>query len=686
MTGPHPYVHRDISWLSFNYRVLQEAKDPNVPLLERIKFLAIYSSNLEEFFRVRVSNHKSLLKAGKKTFKNLEFQPKNILKEILRIVNEQQEEFSNIFSDEIVPSLKKEGIVIRRRKRLTQEQITFIESLFNDTLIQFIQPVLLREDKIKPFLSNGSLYLAVYIKNLDEEDQEKYYALVKIPSDKVDRFISLPAKGKNSKEIILLDDVIRHNVRRIFPGFAIQNTYSIKLTRDAELYIDDEYSGDLLEKIKKSLAKRDVGVASRLVYDRRMPKHFIKYLMKVFDLGELDLLREGRYHNNADFFKFPSFDKKHLKDIPLDPLPYSKLQISNNFFQEIRNQDHLLYFPYHSYESVIRFFEEASVDPKVTHIKILQYRVASKSRIMNALMKAVKNGKQVTAFIEIKARFDEVANLSWGEKLEKAGVTVYYSMPGLKVHSKMAIIRRIENDAEQFYTYLSTGNFHEKTAELYTDFGLFTFDDRLVRESVSLFSYIETKIKPQEKFKHLGVGTFNLKPKLIDLVKKEIKNAKQGKKAKIFLKMNSLQDDEMINLLYEASQAGVVVDMIIRGICSIVPQMKSTSDNINGYSIVDRFLEHARVFIFHNEGDEQIYLSSADWMVRNLHHRIETMFPILDPKLKKMVKVIMKIQLNDNVKSRYHNYLKNNEYKRDDNLPVRSQIDTYYYTKRRLET
>ncbi len=685
MKNPNPYVHRDISWLSFNYRVLQEAKDDNVPLLERIKFLAIYSSNLDEFFRVRVSNHKNLVRAGKKTFKNLEFEPKRILSKILKIVNNQQEEYSKVFEGQIIPALKENGIRIKRRKDLNTEETSYIESLFNDKLVQYIQPVLLRGNKIKPFLSNGALYLAIYMKSLEEEDKEKYYAIVKIPSDKSERFVKLPSKSKMKRNVIILDDVVRHNVRNIFPGYSIVNTYSIKLTRDAELYIDDEYSGDLLEKIKKSIAKRDVGLASRLIHDRKMPNHFVQYLQKAFELDSMDLLPEGRYHNNADFFSFPSFGLNQLKDIPLGPLPYPSIENANSIFDRIRENDHMLYYPYHKYESAIRFFEEASSDPTVTHIKILQYRVARESRIMDALLKAVKNRKQVTAFIEIKARFDEEANLSWGEKLEKAGVTVLYSMPGLKVHSKMALIRRVVKGKEEIYAYLSTGNFHENTAKLYTDFGFFTFDSKLVNECMRLYSYIETKVMPEKPFKHMGVGTFNIKQLLKTLVKNETLNAKKGKKATILLKMNSLQDDEMIELLYKASQSGVKIKMIIRGICCLVPQMKGVSDNIEAYSIVDRFLEHARVFIFHNDGDELVYLSSADWMVRNLHHRIETMFPIFDENHKEFVKTIMKIQLNDNVKSRYHNFDTNNEYKRDSKLPSRSQLDTYYLIKRRVE-
>lgn len=683
MKKPKPYIHRDISWLAFNYRVLQEAKDENVPLLERIKFLSIYSANLGEFFKVRVSHHKNLIKAGKKTLKKIEFEPRLVLTEILKVVTQQQEEFSKIIKDQIRPALRKQGIYLLNNKDLNEEQKSFIIAYFQDNLIPYIQPILMLQDKIKPFLQNNALYLGIYMKNKDESDNEKYYAIVKVPSDITDRFIILPSKKK--KALIYLDDLVREMIPYIFPGFKIIDSYSIKLTRDAELYIDDEFSGDLMLKIRKGLKKRDIGPPSRLVYDRAMPEHFLHYLMMVFDLEELDLIPEGKYHNNFDFADFPTFDKSHLKDISLPPLAYSRIKSDESIFDVIDKKDHLLYYPYHSYDSVVKFFEDASKDSNVTHIKLIQYRVAKVSKIMDALINAVKVGKQVTAFIEIKARFDEEANLYWGEKLESHGVEVIYSMPGLKVHSKLALVRKVTEGKEELYTYLSTGNFHEGTAKVYTDFGLFTKDPRIVDEAQRIFYYLQTKKRPDIPFKYLGVGTFNLKEMLISLVKNEIKNAKNGKDAYITLKMNSLQDREMIDLLYEASQAGVIIKMVIRGICCIVPGVKGISDNIHGVSIVDKYLEHARVFIFGNGGDEKIYLASADWMERNLHRRIETMFPIFDDKLKYIIRTILKIQLNDNVKSRIHDFSNSNKYSAKEGLAVRSQYDCYYFIKRRVE-
>lgn len=681
-----PYIHRDISWLSFNYRVLQEAMDPSVPLFERIKFLAIYSSNLDEFFRVRMANHRSLLRVSKKTKRELEISPKIIVREIQKIVNKQQEEFNRIFERQIIPELKKHHINILRRLDLNEEQKEFVESYFKDHMLPFVQPVLMVGKKIRPFLNNAALYLTVNMRPNDEPDAPNEYAIVKIPSDHLPRFIKLPSPSSRH-DIIILDDIVRHSISWMFPGYDIIDTYSIKLTRDAELYIDDEFSGDLIQKIKESLSKRHVGPASRFVYDREIPTELLNFLMEVFELDKYDLLREGRYHNNFDFFKFPDFGLTHLKNPPLSPLPYRPLEDVKDFYKAIAQKDHMIFVPYHSYNSVMRFFEEASKDPKVTHIKIVQYRVARNSRIMQALMDAVKAGKQVSVFIEVKARFDEEANLEWGEKLEKAGVTVHYSFPGIKVHSKLALVRRVEAKGAKIYSYLSTGNFHEDTAKVYTDFGLFTADERLTNEVARIFSFLETVKLPLHDFEHLMVGKFNLRSGLEKLVDYEIQQARAGKHAEMILKMNSIQDMPMIKKLYEASQAGVKIKLIIRGICCLVPGVKDLSENIEAISIVDRFLEHARVFIFHHGGEELVYLSSADWMVRNLTYRVETAFPIYNPDLKKEIQDYIQIQMNDNVKSRILDKNLSNQYRKDgSDIAIRSQLETYYYIKRKAES
>lgn len=682
------YIHRDVSWLSFNHRVLQEAKDPSVPLLERLKFLAIYSSNLDEFFRIRVANHRNLMRADKSALKNLDYLPENILKDLIQTANILQKEFSRIFEEEILPGLRKNSIQIVNWTKMSREQMEFVDTYFNEYLLPFVQPVILAEKKIKPFLNNGALYLALHLRDKDATKKpDDDYAIVKIPSDHLSRFLELPSKGDGSRQILMLDDAVRYSVRLIFPGYQILDTYSIKLTRDAELYIDDEYTGDLISKIKKSLNKRNIGIASRMVYDRTMPRHFLEYLMRVFEIDSMDLLPEGRYHNNADFFKFPSFQLNHLREPELPAIPLKALEEADSLFEAIKQKDHLLHVPYHSYESVIRFFEEAATDPDVTHIKIIQYRVARVSRIMEAIKLAVKNGKQVSTFIEVKARFDEEANLRWGEELEAAGVTVYYSMPGYKVHSKLALVRRIEGGHPTLYAYLGTGNFHEVTARIYSDFGIFTHDKRLTGEVARIFNFLETKKKPTQPFQYLGVGLFQLKEKLINLIKREIEFARKGQKARILLKMNSLQDEEMINLLYEASQAGVKIKLIIRGICSLVPGIKGQSANISAISIVDRFLEHSRVFVFHNDGNREVYLSSADWMVRNLHYRVETVFPVLDPSLANLIVDCMQLQWQDNLKARILDEKLTNQYRQlDDDIAIRSQIATYHFIKRYEES
>lgn len=681
-----PYIHRDISWLSFNYRVLQEAKDPTVPLLERLKFLAIYSSNLDEFFRVRIAGIRNLVRVGKKTKAQLEFDPKSILTQLLKIVNKQQSEFGKIFENQIVPELADYNINLLRRMDLSNEQSEFLLDYFEENLLPFVQPVLLAPKKIKPFLNNAALYLTLQMKEaLKDNNSKDRFAVLKIPSDHLPRFVDLPSsEGKH--DLIMIDDVIRFAAGFVFPGYEIIDAFSIKLTRDAELYIEDEFSGDLVQKIKKSLIKRNVGPPSRLVYDRSMPAKLLSILCETFDLEELDLLPEGRYHNNFDFFSFPDFGYDHLKNNPLPPIAYKALENSNDIFKSIKKRDHMIHVPYHSYDSVVKLFQTAAADPDVTHIKVVQYRVARKSQIMNALMDAVKAGKQVSVFVEVKARFDEEANLRWGEKLEKAGVSVRYSFPGLKVHSKIALIARRENDQIQLYSYLSTGNFHEGTAKVYSDFGLFTADTRLTKEVGRVFSFLETVKVPKQKFQHLLVGQFNLRIKLVEKIDREIQHAKKGKPAEIILKLNSLQDRKMIIKLYEASQAGVKIKLIIRGICSLIPGVKGVSENIEAVSIVDRFLEHSRIFIFHNNGKEDIYLSSADWMVRNLSHRIETTFPIYDPNLRKEILDFVKLQLEDNVKARIidakqqNNYVVNNQA-----IPVRAQLETYFNIKRKEE-
>ncbi|HMG16705.1 MAG TPA: polyphosphate kinase 1 [Saprospiraceae bacterium] len=679
MIDRKPKLLRDISWLRFNYRVLQEAMNPEVPLFDRIKFLAIYSSNLDEFYSIRVANARNLVKLGKKTIKALDFEPKVLLKQIKNIVAGHHKIFSKTLNNEIIPELKRNGIFLLKPDELSELQRAYVDSYFHNQLISFVQPVLLNKNLVKPFLNDAELYLSLHLHEKGKRTGDNTYAIVKIPSDYFPRFIELPNET-DRHNLILLDDIVRHALPYLFPGFDIIGSYSMKITRDAELYIDDEYTGDLLEKIRKSLIKRNVGPASRFVYDRSMPEHMLNYLVSMFEIDQEDIIQEGKIHNNFDFFKFPDFDLAHLKYKELDTIDYMPL-LEGNLFDAIREKDHLIYAPFHSYEPVIRFFEEAAIDPDVSHIKITQYRVARQSRIMNALMDAVKNGKIVSAFIEVKARFDEEANIRWGEKLEAAGVKVQYSFPGLKVHSKMGMIRRIENGTPMLYSYMSTGNFHEMTAKTYCDFGFFTADPNLTTEVAKVFSFLETVDVPENLFEHLLVGQFNLRKNLTHYIDQEIRNAKKGKASEIILKMNSLEDDQMIQKLYEADQAGVKIKLIIRGINCLIPGVEKVSDHTEAISIVDRYLEHARVFVFNNNNNPTVLISSADWMVRNLSYRIETAFHIYDKDIKKTILDILDIQWADNVKARRLDGVSDSVIKKNDKPAFRSQEEIFKYLR-----
>lgn len=677
------YADRDISWLNFNYRVLQEAKDPTVPLLERLKFLAIYSSNLGEFFRIRVAHHRNLKKLGKNTKSQLDYNPDILLKQLYKIANKHLDEFNEIFDNQIIPELKKHNIYLLSHREISNTQEQFLEIYFKENLLPFVQPVLLIGNKVKPFLNNSELYLTIILRDKEKDSKMDQYGIVKIPSDHLPRFIELPAE-KNRHDVILLDEIVRYSLKWLFPGFHVIHSYSIKITRDAELYIEDEFSGDLLDKIKKSLIKRNIGPASRLVYDDSMPTEMLDYFLKLLDIHHGDLTPEGRYHNNFDFFHFPDFGKKEFKNKPLKPLDYSAFDDPDRIFEAIREKEHLLCFPYHSYEPVIQFFEMAARDPDVTQIKITQYRVAKQSRIMDALRLAASEGKNVFVFIEVKARFDEAANLAWGEEMEKQGVKVRYSFPGLKVHAKTALITRRENSELKQYVYLSTGNFHEQTAKIYVDYGFFTNDENLTAEVHRFFGFLENIKLPALPFRHLLVGQFNLNEEIHQLIDFEKQQAIAGKKAKIILKLNNLQDYEIIDLLYDASQHGVQIQLIIRGICCMIIGDEKLSKTVKGISIIDRYLEHSRVYYFYHNGEEKIYLSSADWMVRNLHFRIETAFPIYNPEIKKIILDNLEYQWRDNAKARsIHSDSMNKYIQTRSSRKFQSQIETYKYFKKK---
>lgn len=679
------FFNRELSWLSFNYRVLQEAKDRSVPLLERLKFLAIYSSNLDEFFRVRVASLRSLLTLKSNSQKQLPFNPRLLLKKLKDVINFQQEEFGQIFRKDLFPELEAENIFLVDDKSISNDHKAVVKSYFNDQVLPYVQPILLDKNKISTFLHNRTIYFAVRIvlKQKKKSISPRYkYALVEIPAERLGRFIPLPeSEGKTS--VILLDDAIRLNLQELFPGYKVEGCYSVKLTRDAELYIDDEFTGDLLTKIKKGLSKRKTGVPSRFLYDKEMPEDFLKFLRSAINLNRNDLIPGGRYHNFNDFFSFAqtlrSIDKSHLENEPLPPLLHKDLEGVVSAFDVITEKDVLLSFPYQSFGYVIKFLEEAADDASVKSIKITLYRVAAESLIIRSLIKAAENGKNVTAFVEVKARFDEETNFTSAEILKKAGVKVYFSFPGLKVHSKICLIERKESSRSKYYTYLATGNFNEKTARIYCDLSILTANQKFGLDAQKIFNYLERKTK-QIKVKELLVAPFNLRKSLLKLIDIEIQNAIDGKPAGIFLKLNSLEDRKMIKKLYDASNAGVKIKIIVRGICCLIPGVKGLSENIDVISIIDRFLEHARIFVFHNGGDKKYFLSSADWMKRNLSRRIEVAFPVYNKDLQKQLQKMIDLQLSDNIKARRIDKEQKNEYARDESeQKIRSQYEIYNY-------
>ncbi len=669
------YTNRDISWLSFNGRVLDEAKDRSLPLYERLKFLAIYSSNLDEFYKVRVAAyHRSSQDS------------KGLLEEILRIVDKQQNELGSIFWKELVPQLRANRILLHQNQRLNKSRMEFIEDFFFHEVLPYLQPILILKGKILPFLQQDAIYLAVQlVKKLHPGEEVKSkrkarYAIVNIPSDRLARFVELP-ESKGQHCIMFLDDIVRMNLDALFPGYEISASYSIKLSRDADLGIYDEFTGDLPVKISNSLVKRKTGTPSRFLYDNKIPVPFLDFLVHSLKISREDLVPGGRYHNFSDLFSFPNPLSPKLEIRALPALYKKDLESYTSMFEAIRDRDWMLHFPYHSYDPVLRFLNEAAIDPKVKEIKTTQYRVASDSAVVNALLNARNNGKQVTVFVELKARFDEYANLQFASIMSNAGIKIIYSIPGLKVHAKVALVlKKPAKNKPGAYAFLSTGNFNERTARIYADHGLFTSNEKITSELKDLFIFLEKQeVKP--KLKHLLVAQVNIKKELTKKIDREISNASAGPEARMILKMNGLDHPKMIDKLYEASRKGVKIDLLVRGICCLVPG-KKFSENITVTRIVDRFLEHARVFVFHNGGDPEIYMASADWMNRNLDRRIELGFPIYDEGIKKEVLAILELQLKDNTKARILDSEHNNLPKPMGEEPkIRAQIEIYNYLK-----
>ena len=687
-TPTYRYVNRELSWLAFNGRVLQEAQNPDVPLFERLNFLAIFSSNLDEFFRVRVASLRSLLRLKKKKRKKLDFDPAGLLQEIHAVVTAQQETFGRIFREELVPDLARCGISLIDERRLNEAQEVALRRFFQDEIQPHLHPVLIERAGETPFLKNKGLYLVTELWDragvISLSALEVNYALVEIPSPPLPRFIEVPGE-ESSHQVLFLDDVIRHFLPALYPAYDVGASYAVKLSRDADLHLEDEFSGNLKEMIAKSLARRETNVPTRFLYDLRMPQATLVFLKERLALEDEDLVEGGRYHNLNDFFSFPRCGPEELAYEPLPPLPHPDLERAPSMREAMDEKDWLLSFPYQKYDYVIRFLDEAAEDPDVEEIWMTLYRVSRDSAIAHALLKAAENGKRVTVFLEVKARFDEQANLDWAARMEAAGVQVIYSMPGLKVHTKLALVARREGDAQRFYAYLGTGNFNEKTARLYADHGLLTADPRLAEEARRIFAFLAEEVE-EPTFEHLLVAPFHLRKAFNRLIDFEIEQARAGKEAWILAKMNSLEDRKIITRLYEASRAGVRVRLIVRGVCCLMPGVPDQSETIEVTSIVDRFLEHARVYVFYHGGEEPLYLASADWMRRNLSRRVEVAFPLYDPDLRRELRTLLDLQQTDNTKARHIDAEQQNAYVRNGNgHSVRAQIDTYRYFKEKAE-
>ncbi|MCK9403149.1 MAG: polyphosphate kinase 1 [Chitinophagaceae bacterium] len=677
-------IQRDISWLSFNARVLQEANDPTVPLKERIRFLGIFSNNSDEFFRVRVATLKRMLEFAEKRKKlnmHMEEAPQTILDQIQTIVLQQQNEFNRIWTG-ILKELKKENIHLVDEKHLTKEQQLFVKKYFDEEVRSNIIPLMIESLPQLPYLRDKSIYLGVVMRKKKSAYQQKY-SLIEVPAKAVGRFILLPSKP-HEKQIILLEDVIRFNLPHIFSYFEYDqfDSHVFKVTKDAELDIDNDVSTTFVEKIEKGLKNRRKGKPVRFVYDKEMDAGLLEYLIRRLSLNrKSNIIPGGRIHNFRHFMDFP--DVFNAKSTRRAAFTHAALQTSMRVTDVIVKQDVMLHFPYHSFNAVIDLLREAAMDPDVTSIKITAYRLASHSKVINALINAARNGKEVVVMLELKARFDEEANLEWKKILEEEGVTVLLGIPKMKIHAKLCIIKKRQGNKTIQYGFVSTGNLNEKTATIYGDHCLLTSNRNVMADINRIFHYLgnwKTGIRHLQLCKTLLVCPLNMRRVFLTMIDREIRHAKAGKKAGIILKVNSISDALLIHKLNEAARAGVEIRMVVRGIFCALTDPKKTKGKVSAISIVDEYLEHARVIIFHNLGKEKIFISSADWMVRNLDHRIEAAVPINDPAICAELKDIIHIQLRDNVKARIlDNELTNIYVPSAGKKRVRSQIETYHY-------
>ncbi|HRE77367.1 MAG TPA: polyphosphate kinase 1 [Flavobacterium sp.] len=693
------YVDREKSWLCFNARVLQEAADPTVPLLDRLRFLGIFSNNLDEFFRVRFAAIRRLSLSGQTGEKLLGgISSQQLLKDITDVVIKQQSESLRILNI-IEKELEKEGVYIINEKEISKDQENFIRDFFIQKVSPALVTIILNDLAEFPLLRDTSGYLAVKLVMKNElEEKSSFlgfkkakkdirYAVVEIPKT-VNRFVELPSNGEK-QYIILLDDVIRYNLQSIFNIFEYESVsaHMIKITRDAQLEIDSDISKSFAEKISESVRDRRIGEPVRFVYDQSIDKDTLKFFLEKMGIDSTDsIIPGGRYHNRRDYMDFPNLGRYDLLYQPKTPLPVDGLGLEGSIIKKISEKDYLVNAPYQSFSYLIKFLREAALDPKVISIKITLYRLAKNSQIISSLINAAKNGKKVTVQIELQARFDEASNISYAEQMQTEGINLIFGVKGLKVHSKICVIDRVEDKKIKRYGFISTGNFNESTAKVYTDVTLFTSHQQILKDADKVFDFFEVNYRVH-RYKHLVVSPHYTRNKMYKLIDREIMHALSGKETYIKLKMNSLSDTRMIDKLYDASRAGVKVQLIIRGICCLIPGVKGMSENIEAISIVDNFLEHSRIFIFGNHGKPEVFISSADFMTRNIDARVEVTCPIYDENIKLELIESFDVGWKGNVKARYHSEKLDNKYRvRNENDRVfRAQLETYNYYRNQLE-
>lgn len=675
------YYPKELSWLSFNERVLQEAADKTNPVVERIRFLGIYSNNMDEFFRVRVAEvRRQLTIYSNNKDEQKEKETKELLEKIHKKILGLTKDFDKVFKD-VEKTLIRYNILVIDNTEVTEFQKNWLEGFFKNKVLRHIAPILVhRKVNLVERLNDSGNYLVVQIQRHDKANR---YAIIEVPTD-LSRFVLIPPeKSKKKKHIILLDDIIKLNLERIFKGFvefdALQ-AYSFKMTRDSEYEINDEIDESYMEKMSEGMKQRLIAEPVRFTYDEHMPEDMLEFIKKKLGMSSLDsVIASGAYRNFRDFIGFPNVGREYLENPELPAIHTQDFSTHDTVFEAISANDILLYYPYHRFLHLTEFVRQAAFDPSVKHIRMNLYRLASKSRIINSLIDAVDNGKNVTVVMELKARFDEEANIEWSKRMTDAGIRVLLGIPTLKIHSKLCVVTREEKGELVHYAHIGTGNFNEKTAKIYTDFSFFTRNQEIATEAVSVFDLIQYPYR-SFKFNHLQVSPINNRTNLQKLIRSEIANATQGKKARIDVKVNNLVDVELIDDLYRASQAGVKIRGIVRGMCSLIPGIKGISENISIISIVDRFLEHPRVVVFENDGEPKVYISSADWMARNMDNRIEVGCPIHDPRLKKRIIDIMDIQFKDTTKARVIDAEQKNTYvARGNRKKIRSQVETYKY-------